>query len=269
MEENHSQKMTENKLDQLARTIVQSAVLSGEEIEEIANAPELWRATRNRLDVEKERRERHWFFGWRWQWASVAAFAFLIAACAALWKIRQTTAEITDVTNEKINVVSTIALNEKPIEFETNSETSTSSDLPTIPPKTSFPETKNHKAENAEPKAKMPRVQFAFQPQRAALTASKSKSVRAIAGNQSEKENVNSQIKSAAKTATEAATEFIALSYLPASESGQIVRVKVPRSMMVSLGVTTKTEKNSELVNAEVVVGDDGAARAIRFLANE
>jgi hypothetical protein len=65
---------------------------------------------------------------------------------------------------------------------------------------------------------------------------------------------------------TEVATNFIPLSYLPATESGQIIRVKVPRSMMVSLGVTTNTERGAELVNAEVVVADDGGARAIRFL---
>lgn len=65
---------------------------------------------------------------------------------------------------------------------------------------------------------------------------------------------------------TEAATEFIALSYLPASESGQIISVKVPRSVMVALGVTTDTERSRELVKAEVVIGDDGAARAIRFI---
>ena len=68
---------------------------------------------------------------------------------------------------------------------------------------------------------------------------------------------------------SEIATDFIALSFLPATESGQIVRVKVPRSMLVSLGVTTRVEKNSELVNAEIILGDDGAARAIRFLAND
>ena len=53
---------------------------------------------------------------------------------------------------------------------------------------------------------------------------------------------------------------------MPATESGQILSVKVPRSMMVALGVTTNAERNSEMVKAEVIVGDDGAARAIRFM---
>jgi len=56
------------------------------------------------------------------------------------------------------------------------------------------------------------------------------------------------------------------LSYAANTDSGQIVRVKVPRSMMVSLGLKSNVEKESELVSAEVVIGDDGAARAIRFI---
>ena len=60
--------------------------------------------------------------------------------------------------------------------------------------------------------------------------------------------------------------DFIALSYGADAESGQIVKVKVPSSMMVSLGVAQNVKKGSELVNAEVVVGDDGLARAIRFI---
>ena len=65
---------------------------------------------------------------------------------------------------------------------------------------------------------------------------------------------------------TEIRTEFIALSYARNPESGQIVRVKVPSSMMVTLGLVASVEKPSNLVDAEVLVGDDGLARAIRFI---
>jgi len=71
--------------------------------------------------------------------------------------------------------------------------------------------------------------------------------------------------KAAAKSA-EIKTEFIALSYARNPESGQIVRVKVPKSMMVTLGLVASVEKPSSLVNAEVVVGDDGMTHAIRFI---
>ena len=65
---------------------------------------------------------------------------------------------------------------------------------------------------------------------------------------------------------TEVKTDFIALTYARDPESGQIVRVKVPSSMMVSLGVVSSVNKPGDMVDAEVVVGDDGLTRAIRFI---
>jgi hypothetical protein len=61
-------------------------------------------------------------------------------------------------------------------------------------------------------------------------------------------------------------TEFIALSYARNPDSGQIVRVKVPSSMLVTLGLVQTVEKPTNLIDAEVLVGDDGLTRAIRFI---
>lgn len=61
-------------------------------------------------------------------------------------------------------------------------------------------------------------------------------------------------------------TDFIALAYARSPESGQIVRVRVPSSMMVTLGLVTTVEKPSALIDAEVLVGDDGLNHAIRFI---
>jgi hypothetical protein len=72
-----------------------------------------------------------------------------------------------------------------------------------------------------------------------------------------------------AKTSQPAKTtrsEFIALSYVPKPESGQIIKVKVPSSMMVTLGLVASVEKPSALVNAEVIIGDDGVSHSIRFI---
>lgn len=72
-----------------------------------------------------------------------------------------------------------------------------------------------------------------------------------------------------AKTVTKEAeikSDFIALSYARSPESGQIVRVKVPSSMMVTLGLVATVEKPSVLVDAEVLVGDDGMTHSIRFI---
>ncbi|CAN5341223.1 hypothetical protein BH10ACI2_BH10ACI2_10670 [soil metagenome] len=68
------------------------------------------------------------------------------------------------------------------------------------------------------------------------------------------------------KKSSEIKTDFIALSYARNPDSGQIVRVKVPSSMMVTLGLVATVEKPSSLVDAEVLVGDDGLSHAIRFI---
>ena len=65
---------------------------------------------------------------------------------------------------------------------------------------------------------------------------------------------------------TDIKSEFIALSYARDPESGQIVRVKVPRSMMVTVGLLASVDKPSTLVDAEVLVGDDVLTRAFRFI---
>ncbi len=61
-------------------------------------------------------------------------------------------------------------------------------------------------------------------------------------------------------------SDFIALSYSGVPSSGQLVRVRVPSSMMVTLGLVSSVEKPSNMVDAEVIVGDDGMTHSIRFI---
>ena len=49
-------------------------------------------------------------------------------------------------------------------------------------------------------------------------------------------------------------------------EGGQIVRVEVPRSALASFGLPMNAERAGERVKADVVLGYDGVARAIRFV---
>jgi hypothetical protein len=53
---------------------------------------------------------------------------------------------------------------------------------------------------------------------------------------------------------------------LPPIENTNLVRVEVPRSAMIALGYTVTADRASELVRADVVLGSDGLARAVRFL---
>jgi hypothetical protein len=68
---------------------------------------------------------------------------------------------------------------------------------------------------------------------------------------------------------TEIATEFIPLIHgeaMTPSDGGQIVRVEMPRSALVSFGLPMNMERGGGRVTADVVVGNDGLARAIRFV---
>jgi hypothetical protein len=66
----------------------------------------------------------------------------------------------------------------------------------------------------------------------------------------------------------EIATEFFPLMNreLTQLESGQVVRVELPRSALMSFGLPMNMDRANERIKADVVVGNDGLARAIRFV---
>ena len=67
----------------------------------------------------------------------------------------------------------------------------------------------------------------------------------------------------------EIATDFMPLGYLNAStlqDGGQIVRVELPRSALVNFGLPVNMDRYHERVKADVVLGVDGLAHAIRFV---
>jgi hypothetical protein len=66
-----------------------------------------------------------------------------------------------------------------------------------------------------------------------------------------------------------ASGEFIPLpnaARLAPSEDGNLVRIEIPRSTMIALGYPVAADRGAELVQADVVLGSDGLARAVRFL---
>lgn len=76
--------------------------------------------------------------------------------------------------------------------------------------------------------------------------------------------------KSPVVTSTKKTTnEFLPLTYLASStamESGTVVRVKLSRSSLISLGLAVSSDGSNESVKADLIVGDDGVARAIRLV---
>ena len=49
-------------------------------------------------------------------------------------------------------------------------------------------------------------------------------------------------------------------------DSGSLVRVELPRSALESFGLPMNMERAGERIKADVLVGSDGPARAIRFV---
>jgi hypothetical protein len=70
-------------------------------------------------------------------------------------------------------------------------------------------------------------------------------------------------------TIREVATEFLPLTYghLPLTDA-YVVRIEVPRSALVAFGLASADmpAASDEMVDADVIVGVDGLARAVRFV---
>jgi hypothetical protein len=67
----------------------------------------------------------------------------------------------------------------------------------------------------------------------------------------------------------EVTTQFLPLDdtlHLAPIESGQVLRVQVPRATLVRFGLPVNQERMMERIPADVVFGQDGIARAIRFV---
>ena len=68
---------------------------------------------------------------------------------------------------------------------------------------------------------------------------------------------------------SEYTTDFFMLRFgddhLP-MESGEVIRVQMPRSAFITLGLPVNFERADELVKADLLIGEDGLARAIRFV---
>jgi len=69
--------------------------------------------------------------------------------------------------------------------------------------------------------------------------------------------------------ASEVATEFMPVGYWNAAalqDGGQIVRVELPRTTLASFGLPVNMDRYNEKVKADVLLGVDGMAHAIRFV---
>ncbi len=70
-----------------------------------------------------------------------------------------------------------------------------------------------------------------------------------------------------AETADEVMTDFIPLVYDPAPIGrGSLVRVELPRAALSAFGLPVNEDRNEDLVQADLLLDDDGLMRAVRFV---
>jgi hypothetical protein len=73
--------------------------------------------------------------------------------------------------------------------------------------------------------------------------------------------------KSQSERGREVVTEFIPVVYDPEPvEHGRMVRVRLPRSALAAFGLPINEQRAEETIQADVVLGEDGLARAVRFV---
>ena len=67
----------------------------------------------------------------------------------------------------------------------------------------------------------------------------------------------------------EYATDFVPLNYggvQKPMESGEVIRMEMPRSTLIAFGLPVNVDSADAPVKAELLLGEDVMARAIRFL---
>ena len=237
-------KISDEQLDRIAKDLLKDFALDNETLDEIAASPKLWWSVRNRIEAERARREKSWVAAFRWQIPVFGAAAIVL--CFGLTAVFLNSKNDANQPVAKENPVQNRAAETTP-EDAAIAQSNDNSNKPRILRKLN-PVPEKVSLRNVGPKAK-----FAAGDQTAGLSTK-----------EPDKTSKKTDLPKTAKEETK--TDFIALSYAANTDSGQIVRVKVPSSMMVSLGVAANVEKGSELVSAEVIIGDDGLARAIRFI---
>lgn len=224
---------TDDQIDQLLQKIVNDAAFDQARVDEIADSPQIWWGVQRQIKADEGPAVKdgtRFFRRWLLLGASLSVAALLLAFFFVPRPAEQTGEQVTISPDRSLRDESdSIEVGTKPIVSPSIDPRAAKSGETASKP-TKF--VKKAAVENKSPRPQQP------------------KSKATIAGFEP------NEVKS----------EFIALSYARNPDSGQIVRVRVPSSMMVSLGLVASVEKPSNLVNAEILVGDDGMTHAIRFI---
>jgi outer membrane biosynthesis protein TonB len=248
-----NRKISDEQLEKIAQKLLRDFAPDDEMVNEIADSPKLWWQVRSRIETQKSQQSKPRLFAFRWQiWAFGAlAVMFSLGLAGLFWDAKKDENSVVQITETPINQPKTETAKtvEKPEQTLSEPERKTEN-TKIVPTKKLLSKSAPQKAAEKNPR---PQPEKTIKPGTVNLIA-----------RQTPKRQKKNGLPDLTKEETK--TDFIALAYAPTSDSGQIVRMKVPSSMMVSLGVANNVKKNTELVDAEVVIGDDGLARAIRFI---
>ena len=220
--------LSEEQLDSLMRRLVSDASADEAMVNEIADSPAMWWGVQRQIDQQKEARSP-WPPPIPKFWRSILVGVPVAAALLIAFLLMRPAMTVDDRATASIPMAD-VPFTAVPV-VQTGSD-----ELPASQPIRA----------NADSNENKPAAV------KAVFTAPERKRVP--------------RLTAAAVKKAEIKTEFIALSYGRNPESGQIVRVKVPSSMMVTVGLVPAVQRPTSMIDAEVVVGDDGMTHAIRFI---
>lgn len=227
------EKFTDDQIDLLLQKIVIDAAFDDASVDEIADSPQLWWSVQRKIKAEASA-VANTGEGLLRRWLLLGASISVAALLVAFFFVPRPA----ENTGEQVSVPPAQSLRD---ESKNLADQVKSTENPTVAPKAT---------KSIETASKPTKFVKKLVVERNSPRPKQPKSKTTVAGSE----------------ANEVKSEFIALSYARNPESGQIVRVKVPSSMMVSLGLVASVEKPNNLVNAEILVGDDGMTHAIRFI---
>jgi len=224
--------------DQLQREVLLAVKVSEEEIEAVATSPDLYDGLRLRIAGERGRRS-----GGRtlddWHPADRAGLIFVRAL---LGPSRPTQWILTPAAVLLLVAVALLLW---------------------------LPKQPRESTQIAQPV--LPRIvpSLPLDPDPRALPADREKAIGAVTLTSTQQRRIYRRHQSLDNHTDEIATDFLPLTFTAdstAPESGHLVRVTIPRSALLAMGLPMNAERAGELVRADVFIGDDGLARAIRFI---
>lgn len=231
--------LNDQQLDKLSRHIVRASQATDDVVEAAAASPFLYQKLRARMEAENVTRyqKRGWrahlmpflgaFSGFRLTLAATTAALLLISVGAIRWYHKASPIDV--------------AVNQPPITSGTVAGVASGGEKQSGVPEQSA-ESRLHGDGVEDGKPALPTVKASLRkPSSASQTGA---------------------------TEEEVVSDFMPLTYSGSSseEGGQIVRVEMPRAALLALGLPVNAEITGEKLKADVLLGGDGVALAIRFV---